>query len=328
MNRFTTVTLAVCLALAGPSLAGPPLPDGGGAWLGVWLSQGRSEGKAAGEVRILNVIDGSPADRAGLHKGDVIVALDGTRFEDVEDLTEGIAALSPGDKAALRIERDGKERRLFVVLGERPATVGHRKVLSLRLKGGELEELTCEEDGKPCGVHLGEGNLQVVSCNEPGEPCVVFLGAGPRIGARVEPLSDQLAAYFGVEGGVLVSQVHPGTPAEKAGMSAGDVLTALNGQAIGAPGELGRLLREAGADAPVRLDAFRRGRALSFDVTPDQAEHAAGAASPAGNVLILKKGGAASTAGPEGGPATIQWRSPEVEMELETRVSPSGGTEI
>ena len=104
------------------------------------------------------------------------------------------------------------------------------------------------------------------------------------------------------------------------------LLTALNGRAIGAPGELGRLLREAGTDAPVRLDAFRRGRALSFDVTPEQAEQAAGAESPVGNVLILKKGGASSSEDPGGEGSTIRWRSPR--MEIETGIAHPGGTEI
>jgi membrane-associated protease RseP (regulator of RpoE activity) len=323
--HLTSIALAASLALAGPAHAFPPPPREGGAWLGVWLSQRSCEGGAGGEVRILNVIEGSPAERAGLRKGDVIVALDRTRLEDVEDLSEGLAARSPGDTATLRIERDGKEQRLSVVLGERPASIGHGKVLSLRLKGGELK---CEEDGKPCGVQLGEGNLQVVSCNAPGEPCILFSGGGPRIGARVEPLSDQLAAYFGAKGGVLVSQVHAGTPAEKAGMSAGDVLTAVNGREIGDPAELGRLLREAGAQTPVRLDAFRRGRALSFDVTPEEIEPATGSEPPVGNVLILRKSRPGGPAGPGKEPPAVEWRSPEVEMEPGERHSPPGGKEI
>ena len=50
------------------------------------------------------------------------------------------------------------------------------------------------------------------------------------MGVSVGPLSDQLATYFGVKEGVLVSEVSSGTPAATAGIRAGDVITAVNGR--------------------------------------------------------------------------------------------------
>ena len=52
------------------------------------------------------------------------------------------------------------------------------------------------------------------------------------MGVSVVPLSDQLAAYFGVKEGVLVSEVASGTPAATAGIQAGDVITAVNGRNV------------------------------------------------------------------------------------------------
>ena len=51
----------------------------------------------------------------------------------------------------------------------------------------------------------------------------------------VAPLSDQLAAYFGVKDGVLVSEVLENTPAASAGVKAGDVITAANGRVCSRP---------------------------------------------------------------------------------------------
>ena len=71
-----------------------------------------------------------------------------------------------------------------------------------------------------------------------GEP---FLAASRgRLGVRVQDLSEELAGYFGVKSGVLVAGVEADAPAAKAGIKAGDVITAVNGQAITEPGELRR----------------------------------------------------------------------------------------
>ena len=79
-----------------------------------------------------------------------------------------------------------------------------------------------------------------------------------RLGVQVETLCDQLAEYFGVKGGgVLVSTVTADSPAQKAGLKAGDVITAVNGTAVRDAGELVEELREAGDGGEVRLDIVR-----------------------------------------------------------------------
>ena len=78
-----------------------------------------------------------------------------------------------------------------------------------------------------------------------------------RLGVQVETLSDQLAEYFGVKGGgVLVSAVTADSPADKAGLKAGDVITAVNGTAVRDAGELVEELRDTGGE--VRLESRTR----------------------------------------------------------------------
>jgi serine protease Do len=70
---------------------------------------------------VVNVEKGSPADRAGLRTGDVILAFGGKRIEDPAELPRAVAATKPGDKAEIEVWRAGKRQRLSATVGEFPA---------------------------------------------------------------------------------------------------------------------------------------------------------------------------------------------------------------
>ena len=61
-----------------------------------------------------------------------------------------------------------------------------------------------------------------------------------RLGVVAQPLSPQLAEYFGTKGGVLVATVRDDSPAARAGLRAGDVITAVHGQKVESPADLAR----------------------------------------------------------------------------------------
>ncbi|MGH9200585.1 MAG: S1C family serine protease, partial [Vicinamibacterales bacterium] len=70
-----------------------------------------------------------------------------------------------------------------------------------------------------------------------------------RLGVAVESMSDQLAEYFGAkDGGALVSSVSADSPAAKAGIKAGDVITTVNGSRVRDAGDVVRELSNAKAD--------------------------------------------------------------------------------
>ena len=73
----------------------------------------------------------------------------------------------------------------------------------------------------------------------------VALGRRGRLGVSAEAVSGQLAAYFGVESGVLVRQVDEDSAAAKAGVKAGDVITAVNGKPVKDAGDLRRQIADA-----------------------------------------------------------------------------------
>ena len=84
---------------------------------------------------------------------------------------------------------------------------------------------------------------------------VVVDHKGPFLGVHVQQLSPQLADHFGVDGGLLVSEVIEDTPAAKAGLQAGDVLLEIGDEPVRDSGELHKAIAtfEFGQEVPVRL---------------------------------------------------------------------------
>jgi putative serine protease PepD len=73
-------------------------------------------------ARVDSVRAGSPASKAGLQSGDIVVAADGTKVVSANQLTAIVAGREPGDTLRLTVDRGGSSRTLDVTLGTRPAT--------------------------------------------------------------------------------------------------------------------------------------------------------------------------------------------------------------
>lgn len=85
-----------------------------------------------------------------------------------------------------------------------------------------------------------------------------YVGGRAIAGAELQELNDQLASYFGVREGLLVEHVAPRTPAARAGLQAGDIVTAANGRPVGDVADLRRALR--GREGTVKLEVSRKGK--------------------------------------------------------------------
>jgi S1-C subfamily serine protease len=115
-KRLVTIGLALALALSalGVATVAARQDDGETAWLGVQISD------EDGEVRVVMVVPGSPADEVGLRIGDVIVAVDETEIATAEMLVDVIQGYEPGDEVVLTIEWRGDQREVEVTLAARP----------------------------------------------------------------------------------------------------------------------------------------------------------------------------------------------------------------
>jgi len=104
--------------------------------------------KKAGGILVSEVQKDSPASAAGIKRGDVIIALDENVLEDVSDLRNRVALISPDSKALFLVIRDGREKKIQVTIGPQPSDfdkkASFKGIKSLKEYGLTMQELTQE----------------------------------------------------------------------------------------------------------------------------------------------------------------------------------------
>lgn len=284
-------------------------PDGGAlfvagrraGWLGVRVDDvDRAAADSLGldrvrGARILEVEDDSPAAGIGLETGDVVVAFDGEPVRSVAGLIRLVRETPPGREVELRAVRDGSDRTFAVTVGERPGgalglpDVPGMRRLELRRHLDDLPEGLSGERMERLREHLEraeEGRADAMrrlhEHLRDGDGFRFQVGGGPRLGVRLESLTDQLADYFGVgdRGGALVASVVEGSPAETAGLRAGDVVVSFGDRDVEDVGDLMAAVREAEA-GPVTVTVVRRGdeRSLTVELPERPGDDRVGGAS-------------------------------------------------
>ncbi|TKB11590.1 DegQ family serine endoprotease [Desulforhopalus sp. IMCC35007] len=162
-------------------------------WLGVVIQNvdkdlAESFGlKQAGGILVSEVQADSPASAAGLKRGDIIIKLDDATLEDVSDLRNRIALITPNSTAMLVVIRDGREKKIQVTIGEQPSDFDQHGsvtgVKSLEEYGLALQELT-KELAERFEFEMNSG--LIVSSVEPGSPAAK---AGMKPGQLVEEIN-------------------------------------------------------------------------------------------------------------------------------------------
>lgn len=215
-------------------------------------------------VGVTQVLKGSPAERAGLRARDVIVRFDGEAVTSVRKLTRLITESSPEHTARITVLRGGSEQELSVTLARRellaPAVSGDmigKFDLDEMKRLGEDWKLKADEWGKGFEAFGGDG------------PGVFALAPSRRIGVTTTTLGKQLADYFGVSHGVLVNSVEQGSPADKAGLKAGDVVTEVEGKQVDDASDIVHALG-AKEEGEVTLTFVRDKQRRTVRVTPEK----------------------------------------------------------
>jgi len=199
--------------------------------------------ESAGAI-VADVQDEGPAARAGLRAGDVIVAFDGERVRSARQLGRLVGETVPGRSVPVEIVRDDQRTTIEIETELRPWP-GRRLVEGFGVAGPWL--------GDRVESFLPEVRLRL------------WPGA-VRLGVVVQPVDGQLADYFGVDAGLLVTGITEGSPAEAAGLRAGDVITGVDGEPVAGLSALAARLRGAAPGDRVGLDVTRDRTARSFDV--------------------------------------------------------------
>jgi len=172
---------------------------------------------------VSDVIPGTPAEKAGLKVGDVIVDLDGAALKDSRDLRFKVAQTAPGTKVTMGVVRDGKPQEIKVA----------------------LEELSPEE-------------LVQRPRSNPSEPEVL---SGALSGVELGELDSDFREAHAVPeriAGVRVTRVAPDSPAFEAGLRAGDLILSLNRNETRRPEDVFNLHRKTGKE-PVLLLVWSEG---------------------------------------------------------------------
>jgi serine protease Do len=207
---------------------------GRGAEIGVRIADGPTVGVVIEEVQ-----PDSPAEKAGLKQSDVIVEFDGEHVRSARQFGRLVQETPPGRTVKATITRDGQKKDVQITPSEGRGVGGLRDGDRVRGRLGDLDD-NLRELGR-LGDHLPPFNFNF-DFDFPGAL------SGRRLGVSVDALTDQLAQYFGVKDGLLVTSVPDGSAASRAGLKAGDVITSINGRTVRSRDDLVRELRDANDD--------------------------------------------------------------------------------
>ncbi|TKS60184.1 MAG: hypothetical protein EWM72_01568 [Nitrospira sp.] len=207
-------------------------------WLGVSIQELTPElasqfgvGDTKG-VLVSDVMDDSPAKKAGFERADVIVEYDGKSMDSPTHLRNAVAQTPVGKKVSVKIIRDKKPKTIDLTIVEQPKSM---------MQSGE------EDTGESATAIGVLSNLEV------------------------RELNDELASRYGLkpsERGVIVVRVKPGSTAEELGVREGDIVVEVNRQAVTSIKAYERIAGKLPKDQAVLLLLKRQGRTIYLTLRP------------------------------------------------------------
>lgn len=224
-------------------------------WLGIYASNltepARDESTSGVKLGAIvrEVLPNSPAAQSGLKPNDIIIEFDGAEVSSASELSTMISLLPAGRRVKLRVIRDRRPIEIEAVLGERAYDQSYA---GPSWDPGELERRLAELETQYQSLYRALPPRERVEVLRELQSEIYQLRAELRqlsqqrellanntrsaggiyspAGFTAIEMTSQLAAYFGASGGLLVTNVKEGSPAERAGLRAGDVITGTDEQ--------------------------------------------------------------------------------------------------
>lgn len=189
-------------------------------------------------VIVSNVQSGSAADKAGIKRGDIVLAINNETIEDSNVLRNKVAQSQPGSEIKIRIQRDGNEQEVSATLGEFAVKSDN---------GGDDKS--------------GNDNQNGDKQSESG-----------KLGLNLQPLTPQISRQLELPAdttGVVVTEVDPNGAAAQQGIDRGDVIMEINRQPVASLDEVKAALDKSG-DNPILLLISRKGQTIFLTVKPNK----------------------------------------------------------
>jgi serine protease Do len=175
---------------------------------------------------VADVMEESPAGKAKLERGDIITAYNGTTINDPGQLRALVAETAPGTTVTLSIVREKKPREVTIKIGELPRDIA---------KGSRGRSEAGRSEHALAGI-----SVENVAPDKPG-----------RFGRSKS------------QSGVVVTEIEPDSPGERAGLRTGDVIREINRKPVRDVRDFERLTNQLTARTPVLL-LLNRGNATIF----------------------------------------------------------------
>jgi serine protease Do len=209
-------------------------------------------------VGVSSVSQNSPAERAGLKKGDVILQFDGEPVTSSRKLLRLIGEAAPEQTVRLTISRNNSEQQLSVTLGQRADS---SRVLRAATPDWNGFYRVNPPNAPSAPRAWGSGP----------EAYALALGNNRRVGVTTTALTAQLADFFGVSGGhgLLITSISENSPASKVGLRAGDVITEVNGEKVEDSDDFIRAVNRK-EEGEITLTIIRDKSQRTIKVTPER----------------------------------------------------------
>jgi serine protease Do len=240
---------------------------GGSSWLGVETTEVTVDKvkqlKLPAERGALlgKIVPESPAAKAGLKENDVVLEINGQRIEGTSQFRRMIREIPAGRTTQLTVWRDGRSQNVNVTLGKSEARLAIQQPPgmpgSFKFRMPELSEL-------PDMSSLdGLRNFSIST------------GGQPKLGIDAEDLQGDFGNFFGApEGeGILVRGVFPDSPAAKAGLKVGDVITSVDGDRIRSVGDLREKMLNKHEATSLKIGLLRNKSEMSITVELPETKH-------------------------------------------------------
>ena len=214
-------------------------------WLGVTIDLAGDN-----KVEVTDVTKDSPANKAGIRKGDVILKVGEVPIKEPIHVTKAIRSLKPGQKVKIECLR-GKERETaLVVIGE---LKDERSIWKIKLSP--------------------ETVIPELPTSLPNIENYIFRFVSSRtLGVEIMPLTPELAKAFNIKegAGLMISKVYEDTAAEKAGLRPADIIVKAGSKAVKKNVDLRRALKGLKDKEPIVLAVYRKGNLKKIKLLPDK----------------------------------------------------------